>query len=100
MPVALFPNLIKPQSFAVCDFSNPYGDMKSFAKVLSKFFGEFGRSVRDNVDILRRSWFINLSIHRLSAEQNRIVPSLQKLKDGGLDLRERQRFVHHPLAKR
>ena len=61
--------------------------MKSLAEVLAKLLGKFGRSRGHYIHILRRPRLGDIGIHGLCTKENRIIPTLQKLKDGRLNSR-------------
>src|SRR5690606_27965723 len=84
MPASFFTRLIDPKAFTP-DFSDPNRDPESVTQIASKFFGQLGCTGRHNVHILRRPWFAYIRIDGLCAEQDSVLPSLQKFKHGFLD---------------
>lgn len=86
MAISLFSSLVDPQAF-VLYFTNANSDVKSLAEVLAKLLGKFGRSRGHYIHILRRPRLGDVGIHGLCTEEDHIVPTLQKLKDGRLNSR-------------
>ena len=86
MAVSFLSGLIYPETPAFTDLSHSDGDVKPVTQCLPELFRELTRIGRKNINILGRTRLADVGVHGLCSEENRIIPSLQKLKNGLMNL--------------
>src|SRR5258707_11434283 len=99
MTVAWFLNLKETIALSGADHALLNTDMKALPEIFAQLFGEFGRVVGNEINVLAHARLADIGVDRPRAEHNGIVAPAQKLEHGVVDCRQWQLFAHGKLLE-
>jgi hypothetical protein len=87
------------KSLPICDNPDAHGDREDLTQVGTELVGQFRRPGGEDIDVLRHPRFIHVRVHRLGAEQCRIITVPEEFKYRVMNLRQRKRLIHCELPE-